>query len=189
MPATESNMLPLGTKAPDFNLLATDGMRYSLSTYADKKGLLVAFVCNHCPFVVHIKDGLANLYEDYKDSGLGFVAISSNDSDAYPEDSFENMANRASDWNWHFPYLFDESQEVAKKFRAACTPDFYLFDSSMQLVYRGQMDDSRPNNGKPVTAADLRHAIEAILAGEKPNEEQKPSIGCSIKWKPGNDPY
>ena len=188
MPPTESKMMPIGTPAPPFSLPGVDGKKHSLEDFRGCRALLVMFVCNHCPFVVHVRDGLAKLYDEYAETGVGFVAISSNDSDSYPEDSFENMTEKAMVWNWKFPYLYDESQEIALAYSAACTPDFFLFDADMMLVYRGQLDDSRPNNGKPVTGADIRHAIEAILAGYKPNEDQKPSIGCGIKWKTGNDP-
>lgn len=188
MPPTESKMIALGTYAPTFTLPGVDGQQHSLEEFSSCRALLVMFVCNHCPFVVHVRQELAKLYSEYADAGIGIVAISSNDSDAYPEDSFENMAAKAVEWNWKFPYLYDESQSVALAYSAACTPDFYLFDGEMKLVYRGQLDDSRPNNGRPVTGADIRHAFEAIIAGELPNTDQKPSVGCSIKWKPGNDP-
>lgn len=188
MPPTPSTMLPLGTTAPSFRLPSTDGSIVSDTDFADAKGLLVIFACNHCPFVIHVKDEIARIADHYMPQGVAVVAINSNDADEYPEDSFDNMKERASEWGWKFPYLYDESQEVAKAYRAACTPDFYLFDAERKLIYRGQLDDSRPNNGLPVNGADLRHALEALLDGEKPTWEQKPSIGCSIKWKPGNAP-
>lgn len=188
MPPTPSTMLPLGTAAPPFRLPSTDGKIVSDTDYADAKGLLVIFACNHCPFVIHVKDEIARIADNYMTQGVAVVAINPNDADEYPDDSFENMKERAIEWRWKFPYLHDESQEVARAYRAACTPDFFLFDADRILVYRGQLDDSRPNNGLPVNGADLRHALEALLVGEKPTWEQKPSIGCSIKWKPGNAP-
>lgn len=188
MPPTPSTMLPLGTPAPAFSLPNHDGRIVSIDEFKDAKALLVFFACNHCPFVHHVREEVAKIYDDYRDLGLAMVAINANDTDEYPEDSIPNMAEKAEEWNWKFPYLMDESQEVAKAYRAACTPDFYLFDGDRKLVYRGQLDDSRPNSGLPITGADLRHAIDVTLAGEMPSDDQKPSIGCSIKWKPDNAP-
>ncbi|MBA3724916.1 MAG: thioredoxin family protein [Armatimonadetes bacterium] len=187
MPSTSSQMLPLGTPTPDFSLPDLDGKVVSLGDFKDARALLVMFVCNHCPFVVHVKAELARLYDDYA-LGVGIVAINSNDADEYPEDSPDAMRQRAEEWGWKFPYLYDEHQAAAKAYRAACTPDFFLFDADRKLAYRGQLDASRPGNGQPVTGADLRHALEAVLEGEMPNEVQAPSIGCSIKWRPGNAP-
>lgn len=161
----------------------------SLSDFAGVRALLVVFACNHCPFVVHVRKELANIYDEYSPLGVAVVAICSNDTDEYPEDSPGMMKEKAEEWGWRFPYLFDETQQVALAYRAACTPDFFLFNGEKNLVYRGQLDSSRPNNGVPVSGADLRHAIETVLDGETPDpENQKPSIGCSIKWKPGNSP-
>jgi peroxiredoxin len=188
MAATSSKMLPIGTPAPDFALPDTDGNTVRKADFAGARALLVMFVCNHCPYVVHVKDELARLYADYNDLGVAMVAICSNDADEYPEDSLDNMRLKADEWGWQFPYLRDDSQEVAKAYHAACTPDVFLFDAEGKLAYRGQLDGSRPNNGLPVTGADLRHALEAVLEGEMPNLDQKPSIGCSIKWRPGNAP-
>jgi peroxiredoxin len=188
MAATSSTMLALGTAAPDFALPDTDGNTVRLKDFANARALVVMFVCNHCPFVVHVRQELANLAEEYTPMGVSFVAINANDVDEYPEDSPENMALKAQEWGWKFPYLFDETQAVALSYHAACTPDIYLFDEERKLAYRGQLDSSRPGNGLPVTGADLRHAIEAILAGDSPSTEQTPSVGCSIKWKPGNTP-
>ncbi|SRR5581483_11159041 len=184
MPPASSNMVPLGVPAPDFNLPNIDGSMVSLSDFASSPVLLVTFVCNHCPFVVHVKDELRKLYDDYHAKGVAIVAINPNDVDAYPEDSPENMRQKARDWGWKFPYLFDESQQVAKAYKAACTPDTFIYDAQRKLAYRGQLDESRPTNGVPVTGKDVRRALDALLAGEKPDENQQPSMGCSIKWKP-----
>ncbi len=181
-------MLPLGTPAPDFSLPSADGRPVKRDDFKDAHALVVMFVCNHCPFVVHVKDELRKIYENYKDQNVAIVAINSNDTDEYPEDSPENMRQRAEEWGWKFPYLYDETQEVAKAYHAACTPDIFVFDADRKLAYRGQLDSSRPNNGQPVTGADLRRALEAVLAGEMPTSEQIPSIGCNIKWKPDNAP-
>ena len=182
-------MLALGTDAPDFSLPDTvSGATVSLSDYADKTGLLVMFICNHCPYVKHVREELARLGKDYADSALGIVAISSNDVDAFPADSPEAMKAEAEEFGYVFPYLFDESQAVAAAYTAMCTPDFFLFGPDKTLVYRGRLDESRPDSGIPVTGADLRAAIDAVLAGETVPEEQLPSMGCSIKWKPGNTP-
>ena len=180
-------MLPLGTVAPDFELPDTDGNRIARSSFQGKP-LLVMFICNHCPFVKHLRDALAKLGRDYSPRGVAIVAISSNDVDGYPADSPAKMKQEAKDAGYVFPYLYDETQEVAKAYRAACTPDFFLFDKDHRLVYRGQFDDSRPGNGVPVTGNDLRAALDAVLSGKPVSEKQKPSIGCNIKWKPGNEP-
>lgn len=188
MVKTASTMLPLGTKAPDFSLPDIDGKTVSLSDFDDKQGLLVIFMCNHCPFVIHLREGLAEFGKEYQPKGLGIVGISSNDVDEFPDDSPEKMAEEAKSAGYTFPYLYDETQEVAKAYHAACTPDFFLFDQDRKLVYRGQFDDSRPDSGIPVTGADLRAACDAVLAGQPIPEPQKPSIGCNIKWKSGNAP-
>lgn len=187
MVQTASTMLPLGTKAPDFRLPDTDGKLVSSSDFAGKP-LLVIFMCNHCPFVKHIRAGLAQLSRDYLSKGLAMVGINSNDVANFPDDSPEKMREEKAAAGYAFPYLFDESQAVAKAYRAACTPDFYLFDRQHKLVYRGQFDDSRPKNNVPVTGRDLRAAIDAVLAGRPAPADQKPSIGCNIKWKAGNEP-
>src|SRR5258708_3292092 len=188
MVATNSTMLPLGTTAPDFSLPATNGKLVSLSDFADGLALVVVFMCNHCPYVKHIRTGLAQLARDYLPRGVAMVGINSNDVANYPADSPAKMAEEAKAAGYLFPYLYDETQEVAKAYRAACTPDFYLFDQHKALVYRGQFDDSRPGNGSPVTGKDLRAALEALLAGKPVSPRQKASIGCNIKWKPGNEP-
>ncbi len=182
MARTPSNMLPLGTKVPYFALKDTDGKLVKHSDYANRP-LLVMFICNHCPFVIHIREGLAKLGKDFSGSSLGIVAINSNDPKNYPLDSPEKMKLEKESAGYNFPYLFDETQEVAKSFDAACTPDFFLFDSKHQLVYRGQFDDSRPGNGVEVTGKDLRAAMDALLAGAPISQQQKPSLGCNIKWK------
>ena len=181
-------MLPLGTVAPAFTLPDTTLQQVSLETFAGAPALLVMFICNHCPFVKHLRSELAQLGRDYVAQGLGIVAISSNDADAYPADSPAKMIEEQQAAGYNFPYLFDGTQEVAKSYRAACTPDFYLFDKDRRLVYRGQFDDSRPSNGLPVTGKDLRAAIDAVLAGKPVSTEQRPSIGCNIKWRPGQEP-
>ena len=181
-------MLDLGTRAPAFSLPSIDGERVSLDTYAKAPALLVMFICNHCPYVRHIRKEVARYAKEYQARGLGVVAISSNDIQKYPDDDPAHMAEEAREVGYTFPYLFDETQEVAKVYRAACTPDFFLFDGDRKLAYRGQFDGSRPSNGVPVTGADLRAATDAVLAGRLVSEEQVPSIGCSIKWKPGNAP-
>jgi len=181
-------MLPLGTAAPDFNLPDTTGKLVSLEDFKGKTALLVLFICNHCPYVKHIRAGLAQLGQDYVSRGVGIVAINSNDAVNYPDDSPAKMKEEAQNAGYNFPYLYDEKQSVAKAYRAACTPDIYLFDRGRRLVYRGQFDDSRPGNGKPVTGKDLRAAIDAVLAGKSTSQFQAPSIGCNIKWKTGNAP-
>ena len=182
MAQTPSKMLALNTAAPAFNLKDTDGKDCKTADFAGKP-LLVMFICNHCPFVIHVAAELARLGCDYTAKGVGIVAISSNDIVKYPQDRPELMAVEKKKYGYPFPYLFDETQAVAKAYDAACTPDFYLFDKGHKLVYRGQLDASRPGNAKPVTGADLRSALDAVLAGKKPADDQKPSIGCNIKWR------
>lgn len=189
MVRTLSTMLDLGTQAPDFRLPDTvSGRTISLDTFAGKKALLVMFICRHCPYVQHVKDELARLGRDYGEKNVGIVAISSNDAEAYPDDAPASLKAMAEELGFNFPYCYDETQEVAKAYAAACTPDFYVFDEARRLVYRGQLDDSRPSNGKPVTGRDLRAAIDAVLRGQPVDPDQKPSLGCNIKWKPGNEP-
>lgn len=188
MAATASTMLPLGTPAPDFSLPDTEGNRISLADFKQAPALLVIFMCNHCPFVKHILSDLVALAKEYQEKGVAIVGINSNDVDKFPQDSPEMMAQNAKEAGFTFPYLYDETQEVAKAYKAACTPDFFLFDADRKLVYRGQMDDSRPGNNEPVTGADLRAALDAVLEGGPVPAEQKPSMGCNIKWKPGREP-
>jgi len=189
MVRTASTMLlPLGSKAPEFSLPDTDGKIVSLDDFADAPALLVIFMCNHCPYVKHIADKLAELVRRYQARGVAVVGINSNDIEHYPEDAPEKMREEVEQRGYTFAYLFDETQEVAKAYRAACTPDFFLFDGRRRLVYRGQLDDSRPGNNLPVTGEDLTAAIDAVLAGRPVPEDQKPSLGCNIKWKPGNEP-
>ena len=188
MSLTPSTMLKLGTTAPDFSLPDTEGKTRTLSEFANSKGLLVIFMCNHCPYVKHIQHELATLADEYMDKGVAVVGISSNSAESHPQDGPEAMRQEAARVGYHFPYLYDASQEVAKAYRAACTPDIFLFDESRKLVYRGQFDDSRPRNNLPITGADLRAALDALLEGKPPLAEQKASIGCNIKWKPGNEP-
>ena len=188
MVKTASTMLPLGTTAPDFSLPNVDGNTVSLADFADRKGLLVIFMCNHCPFVVHIREALAQFGTEYREKGLGIVGISSNDVLTHPDDGPDQMKDEAASAGYTFPYLYDETQAVAKDYKAACTPDFFLFDADMALVYRGQFDGSRPGNDEPVTGADMRAACDAVLAGEPTAVEQIPSIGCNIKWKDGAAP-
>ena len=181
-------MLPLGTPAPDFELPNTQGKIITLNDFKDAPALLVIFMCNHCPFVKHIRPGLAQMAADYQAKGIAVVGINSNDIENFPEDSPKNMAKEIEDACYTFEYLYDETQQVAKAYYAACTPDFFIFDKDRKLVYRGQMDDSRPGNDIPVTGADLRSAMTAVLAEKPVQPKQKPSIGCNIKWKPGNEP-
>ena len=188
MARTPSTMLELGTRAPDFSLPDTDGGTVALSDLAGASGLLVAFVCNHCPYVIHLREALAALGKHAQERGLAVVAISSNDVENYPQDSPELMVAEKALAGYTFPYLYDETQEVAKAYEAACTPDFYLFDGDLRLVYRGQFDSSRPGNDDPITGADLRAAIDALVNGQRPMETQLPSLGCNIKWKAGNAP-
>ena len=186
MARTPSNMIPLGTIAPEFTLPDTvSGKTLSLDAIKGDKGTVIMFICNHCPFVKHVNAGIVQMAKDYGSRDIGFVAISSNDVENYPDDAPELMTVNAREEGYTFPYLYDESQDVATAYDAACTPDFYLFDSALSLVYRGQMDGSRPGNDIPVTGEDLRAAIDAILEGRPVNQEQKPSIGCNIKWKNG----
>jgi len=187
MAAVNSTMLPLGTAAPDFRLPDISGKNVGLADFKGKP-LLVMFICNHCPFVKHIRGGLAQIGRDYAPSGAAIVAISSNDVENYPQDSPDKMKEEAKSAGYNFPYLYDATQAVAKEYRAACTPDFYLFDKDHRLVYRGQLDDSRPSNGLPVTGKDLRAALDAVITGKPVPATQKPSIGCNIKWKSGNEP-
>lgn len=188
MVRTPSTMLPLGTVAPDFELVNVDGRMVDYAAAAGPKGTVVMFICNHCPFVKHVADQLAILGRESMPQGIGFVAISSNDVATHPADSPEQMVAEADERGYPFPYLYDETQEVAKAYHAACTPDFYLFDAARRLVYRGQLDPSRPGSDVPVTGSDLRAAIDALRAGKPPLAEQVPSLGCNIKWKAGNEP-
>jgi peroxiredoxin len=188
MVMTASTMLALGTEAPDFTLPDAQGNSVSLSDFEKAEALVVVFMCNHCPFVKHIIDGLAKLAKEYQSRGVAFVGINSNDVENFPDDRPERMVQFAREKGIAFPYLYDATQEVAKRYHAACTPDFFVFDEGRRLVYRGQMDDSRPGSDVPVTGADLRAALEAVLEGEPMPQEQKPSMGCNIKWKPGNEP-
>ena len=189
MSLTASTMMPLGTKAPDFDLPdVVSGKRFSLKSFAGKKGLLVMFICKHCPYVVHVKTELAKLGKDYKEKDLGIVSISSNDAVNYEEDAPDSLKEMAQSEGFAFPLCYDESQEVAKAYTAACTPDFFLFDKDRKLVYRGQLDDSRPGNNKPLNGKDLRAAVDALLAGKKIADLQRASAGCNIKWKAGNEP-
>ena len=188
MVATNSTMLPLGTKAPAFTLPDAGGRQISFSDFPDALAIVVVFMCNHCPYVRHLRNGLAQLARDYLPRGVGIVGISSNDVSKYPADSPAKMAEEAKSAGYLFPYLYDETQAVAKAYHAACTPDFFVFDQDKVLVYRGQFDDSRPGNGVPVTAKDLRAALDAVLVGKPVDPNQKPSIGCNIKWKAGNEP-
>lgn len=189
MTAVPSTMLPLGTKLPEFSLRnVVDGRAVSAKDFREQAALLVMCICNHCPYVRHVKQEIGRVAADYAPRGVGMVAISSNDVAAFPDDAPAKMKALALAEGWRFPYLFDETQEVAKAFRAACTPEFYLFDNTRRLVYRGQLDGSRPKNTVPVTGRDLRAALDALLTGKPISPEQIPSVGCSIKWKPGNAP-
>lgn len=188
MALAPSTMLELGTPAPPFALPDSDGNPVSIDDFADAPALLVAFLCNHCPYVMHIKEGVARFARDYADRGLAMVAINANDVSRYPDDAPPRMAEDARRHGYVFPYLYDESQEVAKAYRAACTPEFYLFDADRRLAYRGRFDASRPGSEAPVTGADLRAAADAVLAGRPVPGDQTPSVGCSIKWKPGHEP-
>jgi peroxiredoxin len=181
--AAVSTMLPLGIEAPDFSLTATDGSTASLEDFQGAPALLVMFICNHCPYVKHVETAVAELADEYLARGVAVVGISSNDPEAYPDDAPAQLAAQKERVGFSFPYLFDGTQEVARAYQAACTPDFFLFDGDRRLVYRGQMDDSRPGSGVPVTGEDLRAALEAVLAGEPVADEQRASMGCSIKWK------
>ena len=188
MVETKSEMLPIGTKAPDFSLPDVGGKTVSLSDVSDGKALLVIFMCNHCPFVIHIRDGLVEMVKDLQGKGVNVVAINANDVPNYPDDSPQRMKEDAEKYGYTFFYLYDESQEVAKAYAAACTPDFFLFDQDSKLVYRGQMDGARPGNNVPVNGNDLRAAVDAVLNGQLVSDNQMPSIGCNIKWKAGNAP-
>ncbi len=181
-------MLPLGTTAPDFKLPDTSGKIVALADFKDKTALLVIFMCNHCPYVIHIRAGLAQLARDYMPKGVAIAGINSNDAANYPADSPAKMRDEVKSAGYLFPYLYDETQAVAKAYRAACTPDIFLFDRGRRLVYRGQFDASRPGNGIPGTGKDLRAALDAVFAGKPTSEFQTPSIGCNIKWKAGNEP-
>jgi peroxiredoxin len=188
MAATPSTMIDLHTPAPDFELPDTDGAMVTLASFAGAKVLVVMFICNHCPFVIHIREQLAQLARDYQAKGVAFAAINANDVANYPDDSPAKMAVEKRTAGYSFPYLFDESQAVAKAYGAACTPDFFVFDENRNLAYRGQLDDSRPYTDIPVTGGDLRAALDALLAGQPVPDKQRPSMGCNIKWKAGNAP-
>lgn len=183
MARTPSNMLPLGTKAPEFSLLDTvSNKTFNLQTIKGKKGTVIMFICNHCPFVIHVNPEISRLGKEYQTQGIAFIALSSNDVENYPQDAPHLMKEVAREQLYSFPYLYDETQVVAEAYQAACTPDFYLFDGNLELVYRGQLDDSRPGNGIPLTGNDLRSAIDALLNNKEIDSNQKPSIGCNIKW-------
>lgn len=188
MVRTASTMLPLGTKAPAFSLTGVDGKTVSLDCFQGRRALVVVFMCNHCPYVKHIAPELARLSGEYMAKGVGFVGINSNDTEKYPDDSMEKMVEEAEARGYPFPYLLDADQSVARAYQAACTPDIFVFDADQKLVYRGQLDDSRPRNDTPLSGSDLRAALNAILDGRPIAEPQKPSIGCNIKWKDGNEP-
>lgn len=188
MALTPSTMLPLGTPAPDFSLPGVDGNIVTLDSFSASPVLVVAFICNHCPFVKHIRRQFAALTKEFPAGQVAFVAINSNDVDAYPEDDLDHMRQEAEEFGYEFPYLLDETQAVAKAYDAACTPDFFVFDQKRLLVYRGRFDASRPGNDEPVSGSDLRAALEAAVAGQVIPGEQQPSMGCNIKWKPGNEP-
>ncbi len=188
MVSVSSTMLELGTAAPDFSLPDTSGKQVTPADYKDAPALLVIFMCNHCPYVKHIRSALADFAREYQPRGLAVIGINANDVSTHPDDSPEKMVQEVKTTGYTFPYLYDETQEVAKRYQAACTPDFFLFDKDRKLVYRGQFDDSRPRNNIPVTGKDLRAAVDAVLKNEPPSAEQKPSMGCNIKWKPGNEP-
>jgi peroxiredoxin len=188
MVETNSQMLPLGTNAPAFSLPDAGGRVWSLADAAGSDAYLIMFICNHCPFVKHVRRELAQLGNDYATRNVAVFAINSNDFDAYPDDSPPKMKEEAKTYEYVFPYLVDADQSVAKAYRAACTPDFYVFDDEQRLVYRGQLDDSRPSNGKPVTGRDVRAALDAVLDGKPVRDGQTPSVGCNIKWRPGNAP-
>ncbi len=188
MVRTASVMLPLGTEAPDFQLPDPSGRMIARDDFRGKKGLLVVFMCNHCPYVKHVAPELARIADEYQAKGIAVVGISSNDIANHPDDAPEKMKAEAEAQGYHFPYLFDESQKVAQAYHAACTPDFYLFDANFKLAYRGQMDETRPKQGLQPNGKDLRAALDAVLAGKAPSDAQRPSIGCNIKWKPGKEP-
>lgn len=190
MVATKSQMLQLGIEAPEFTLENTiDNNTIKLSNYIGKNGALIFFICNHCPYVIHIRTNFKRLYEEYFPRGISFIAINSNSTITHPKDGPEHMKVLAQEMEWEFPFLFDETQEVAKAYNAACTPDFFLFDKEKRLYYRGQFDDSRPGSSTPVTGKDLIKAMDMLLEDNSPPKNQKPSMGCNIKWKPGNEPH
>jgi peroxiredoxin len=188
MAKTPSTMLELETLAPPFSLPDTEGNTVSLEDFGEAPALVVVFMCNHCPFVIHIREALAAFGREMQERGVAMVGINANDAAAYPADAPDKMTQEKATHGYTFPYLFDETQEVAKAYRAACTPDFFLFDGDRRLVYRGQFDDSRPGSDTPVTGVDLRAAVDALLAGRNVSAEQQPSVGCNIKWRPGNEP-
>ena len=188
MALKNSVMVPLGTPAPDFRLPDTTGKQIALADFKDAPALLVIFMCNHCPYVKHVRAELARLAKEYQAKGAAIVGINANDVRNYPEDNPEKMAKEVKEVGYTFPYLYDESQEVAKAYKAICTPDFFLYDHKQKLAYRGQLDSSRPDNSVALTGKDLRAALDAVLQGKAAPEPQKPSVGCNIKWKPGNEP-
>jgi peroxiredoxin len=188
MALTASTMLPLGTIAPEFRLPDTAGKMVSLDEYKGAPALVIAFICNHCPYVKHIRHDLASLAKEYQAKGVAVIGINANDVANYPDDSPEKMAKEKAEVGYTFPYLYDESQKTAHAYKAACTPDLYVFDKDQKLVYRGQLDASRPGNGLPITGKDLRAALDAVLAGKPVSDDQLPSMGCNIKWKRGNEP-
>ncbi|MDP8242819.1 MAG: thioredoxin family protein [Candidatus Hinthialibacter antarcticus] len=188
MALKNSTMLPLGTLMPDFSLQDTDGEYVSAGDFLDAKAVLVMFICNHCPYVVHVRDEIKQIAEQYQAKGVAVVGVSANSIQTHPQDGPDKMNEEKAAVGYTFPYLYDETQDVAKVFRAACTPDFYVFDGGQKLTYRGQLDDSRPGNDQAVTGADLRAALDAALAGNEPLVDQRPSAGCNIKWHPGNEP-
>ena len=188
MALTPSTMVPLGTAAPEFSLPDPSGTIVSLNDFQGSNAYLIAFICNHCPYVKHVRKELAAIGRDYQAKGATVIAINSNDVANYPDDSPAKMKEEVQIAGYTFPYLYDETQDVAKAYKAACTPDFYVYDGDKKLVYRGQMDDSRPGSNAPVTAEDLRAALDAVLSGTAASIEQKPSVGCNIKWKPGSEP-
>lgn len=184
MARTPSNMVPIGFKAPDFSLINTvDDKKYSLQDLKSEKATVIMFICNHCPFVLHVNDGIVKLANDYQSKEVSFIAISSNDVENYPDDAPDKMKEIAAKLAYPFPYLYDETQDVAKAYQAACTPDFYIFDGELSCVYRGQLDASRPDSGIPVTGEDLRSALDCVLSGQAVSSDQRPSLGCNIKWK------
>lgn len=188
MAKTLSYMLPLGTTAPDFNLPDFDGNNYKQASFNDAPALLVAFICSHCPYVKHVQKEFTQMVKEYQQKGVAVVAVNSNDIKRYPQDGPQMMAQDAKTFGYTFPFLFDETQQVAKAYKAVCTPDYFLFDKNRELVYRGRMDASRPENNLPVTGEDLRAAMDAVLENRPVSDNQVPSLGCSIKWKPGNEP-
>jgi peroxiredoxin len=188
MVSVQSTMLSLGTKAPPFSLPDPAGRLWSLDEVAGERGTLVAFVCNHCPYVRHVARRFGSLAARWIESGIGVIGINSNDTTSHPDDRPEHMATQAAEWNWTFPYVTDDDQSVALAYRAACTPDFFLFDAARELAYRGRFDAARPRNGEPVTGAELDAAVRAVLDGTPAAEDQLPSLGCNIKWRAGNEP-